>query len=367
MTAFHAAIFNSASIPCAAASTKPLNQKNWQIYIVSGVFKENLMEKSFNPPVALLDFIKRHDKFIITGHEEPDADCIGSQLALASLLRRLDKTVLLRSAGPFRKTEIISYKNLFSSEISAEDRADAAVIIIDCSNPSRTGCLCDGLKGLPLGIIDHHAAGNAVNADCAYIEPASPSSTVLVFSLFKSLSVKINEDEARLLFLGLCTDTGFFRHIDSGGGEIFRIAAELADAGASPKETFYKISGGKTLNSRLLLGTVLCHTEAHINGKLLISTETMAETEKYGVENRDSDALYQLLSQIENVEAVVVVRQSAANKCAIGMRSRDSVNVSKIAAVFGGGGHKNAAGAHTEGNVNSLKQAVISEFNKIMP
>jgi phosphoesterase RecJ-like protein len=324
------------------------------------------MRKSFSPPADFLNFIKKYDKFILAGHEEPDADCIGSQLAVASLLSRLGKTALLKSAGPFRKAEVLPYKDLFSAEISAEDRVEAAAIIIDCSAPPRTGSLCEGLKTLPLGIIDHHATGALPEgAACAYIEARAASSTVLVFSLFKALSLDINEDEARLLFLGLCTDTGFFRHIDSGGGEIFRIAAELADAGARPKETFAKISGGKTLNSRLLLGTVLSHTESYFGGKLLITGEELAETERYGIENRDSDTLYKLLMEIEGVEAVVVLRQSSPTQCAIGMRSRDSVDVSKAAAIFGGGGHKNAAGAYVEGGIAGLKHSVLDEFAKI--
>ncbi|MDR1363356.1 MAG: DHH family phosphoesterase [Spirochaetaceae bacterium] len=324
------------------------------------------MRETFTPPAVFLDFIKKHDKFIIAGHEEPDADCIGSQLALASLLRRLGKTALLKSAGPFRKNEVLPYKNLFSAEISGEDAMDAAVIIVDCPAPSRTGSLCGALEKLPLGVLDHHATGaSSAGAVCSYIRAQAPSSTLLVFSLFKALSIKLTEEEANLLFLGLCTDTGFFRHIDNGGGETFRVVAELADAGASPKKTFAKMSGGKTLNSRLLLGSVLCHTESYFDGKLLLTSEELAETERYGTENRDSDTLYQLLMQIEGTEAVVTLRQSSPSQCAIGMRSRDSVDVSKAAAAFGGGGHKNAAGAYLEGSIASLKQAVLNEFKKI--
>jgi phosphoesterase RecJ-like protein len=327
------------------------------------------MPESFIPPLELLDFIKKYNKFIIMGHEEPDADCIGSQLALSSMLLRLGKKPLLRSSGPFRKTEVLPYKDLFSAKINEDDRTNAAVIIVDCPAPSRTGALCGAIKGLPLAIIDHHAPASTENrlsaADCAYIAAAAASSTVLVFSLFKALNLDISKDEACFLFLGLCTDTGFFRHIDSGGEEIFQIAASLVKLGANPKETFSKIHGGKTLNSRLLLGRVISHTESYFNGKLLVTTEELRETQKYGVENRDSDALYQILMSVEGVEAVAVIRQSSSAECAIGLRSLNSVDVSKIAAVFGGGGHKNAAGAYLKGSIAMLKQPLLDEFEKI--
>jgi phosphoesterase RecJ-like protein len=92
----------------------------------------------------------------------------------------------------------------------------------------------------------------------------------------------------------------------------------------------------------------------------------LAETEKYGVASRDSDMLYQLLMSVDGVEAAAVVRQSSADQCAIGMRSRDSVDVAKIASVFGGGGHKNAAGACVNGSIADIKQPLLNEFEKIL-
>lgn len=327
------------------------------------------MGKIFSPPACLLEFIKMYGKFIIAGHDEPDADCVGSQLALASMLKRLGKGTLLRSAGPFRKSEVRPYRDLFSDIVTESDREGAAVIIVDCQGPRRTGSICETLNGLPLAIIDHHKHNAGLDGDstaCEYIETEAASATALVFSLFKAFGLEPSVDEARLLFLGLCTDTGFFRHIDRGGEETFRIAAELIGAGASPKETFAEINGGKTLASRLLLGAVLGHTEAYFNGKLLVSTENMAETEKYGIENRDSDMLYQLLMAVEGVEAVAIVRQHKEEECAIGLRSREAVDVAKVAAVYGGGGHKNAAAAYVKGRIADLKRSVIGEFEKVL-
>jgi phosphoesterase RecJ-like protein len=324
------------------------------------------MGKSFVPPAGLLAFIREHDKFIVAGHEEPDADCIGSQLAVASMLGRLGKKALVRSAGPFRKAEALPYEKLFSDSVSAADRDGAAVIIVDCSSPERTGRIGKALEGLPLAVIDHHAVGKNGGGECFYIEPDAPSTTVLVLSVFKALPLEITKDEARLLFLGLCTDTGFFRHVDADGEAVFGAAATLAAAGASPKETFDMINGGRALASRRLLGLVLGRTESFFDGKLLFSWEEFDETERYGVKNRDSDTLYQLLMSVGGVEAAAIIRQSSAEQCAIGLRSRDAIDVARIAAVFGGGGHKNAAGAYVKGRIADLKPRVIGEFEKVL-
>jgi phosphoesterase RecJ-like protein len=284
------------------------------------------------------------------------------------MLKRLGKDALLRSAGPFRKPEVRPYKDMFSDKVSDGDRAGAAVIVVDCQGPGRTGGIGEALEGMPLAIIDHHEyneGAGSENADCAYVEAAAASATVLVFSLFTALRITPSADEARLLFLGLCTDSGFFRHIDSGGEDVFRVAAALVGAGASPKDTFAKINGGRTLASRLLLATVLGHTESYFDGKLLLSTEELAETERYGIENRDSDMLYQLLMSVEGVEAAAVIRQHTAEECAIGLRSRSTADVAKVAAVYGGGGHKNAAGAYARGSIAGLKPSLLGEFKKV--
>jgi phosphoesterase RecJ-like protein len=325
------------------------------------------MGKSFVPPASLLAFIREHDKFIVAGHEEPDADCIGSQLVVASMLERLGKKVLLRSSGPFRKTEVIPYEKLFSNSLSKADKEGAVAIVVDCSSPERTGRIGKALAGLSLAVIDHHAVGKKEDGEeCAYVEPYAPSTTVLILSIFEALALELTKDEARLLFLGLCTDTGFFRHVDTNGEAVFSVATKLAAAGASPKEAFNVINGGKTLSSRRLLGLVLGRAESFFDGKLLISWEEFDETEKYGVKNRDSDTLYQLLMSVGGVEAVAVIRQSLPEQCAIGLRSRDAVDVAKIAAVFGGGGHKNAAGVYIKGRIADLRPRVVSEFEKVL-
>jgi phosphoesterase RecJ-like protein len=327
--------------------------------------------KPSEPPAALIDFINRYSTFFIVGHKEPDADCVGSQLALSSLLARLSKKTFLCSAGPFKRHEILEYKDQYLTEneqirarIQAVRDDVPAVIIVDCSSPERTGDIESSYKGLPLAVIDHHAVGNV--PDCVrYIDSEAPANVALIFSLFKSFKLPLTRDEAEMLFLGLCTDTGFFRHVDADGAATFELASTLINAGANPKKTFSTINGGKSLASRQLLGLVLFRASAWFDGRLLLSTEKFEETEMYGRENRDSDTLYQLLMSVEGVEAAVVIRQESQENCTVGLRSIDKVNVADIAAVFGGGGHKNAAGFIAKGSIDEIKNLLLSEFTKI--
>ncbi|MDR0375516.1 MAG: bifunctional oligoribonuclease/PAP phosphatase NrnA [Treponema sp.] len=319
-------------------------------------------------PQELLDFIKKHEKFIIVGHKDPDGDCVGSQLAMASALKRLGKNAVVCSAGPFNRSEIALYRNRFANVVKDEDRLDAAVIIMDCSVTMRTGDMEDRLKGLPTAIVDHHQGGDRCagsQENPVFIDPSAPSVTFLTLALIEALGLVPTEEEAKLLFLGLCTDTDFFRHIDSTGYETFAYASRLIKAGANPKETFHFINGGRSFASRRLLGVLLAGSRQYFDGKLILATEEYHEIQRFGLESRDSDTLYRLLQSVSGVEVVMFIRQETPTRCSVGLRSMDKIDVSTIAASFGGGGHKNAAGVTMEGTIETIYPQFLDVFEKI--
>ncbi|MDR1351651.1 MAG: bifunctional oligoribonuclease/PAP phosphatase NrnA [Treponema sp.] len=313
-------------------------------------------------PQSLLDFIHQGAKFILAGHKDPDGDCVGSQLALASVLARLGKKAVLCSAGPFKRPELFPYADRFSSRISGGDREGARVIIADCSDLERTGDIGPMLEGLPRAVIDHHITAAPGDNAALFLDTGAPAAAIMVFALIEALGLVPSEEETGYLFLGLCTDTGFFRHLDHTGAEAFRCAARMIDLGASPKLTFNAINGGKSFESRKLMGLVLARAEAHYGGRLIVSSENYEEARDLGARGRDSDSLYQLLLAVKETEAVALIRQEQPETCSLGLRSRDRVNVAEIARQFGGGGHKNASGATVGGLAADIKPRVIEAF-----
>ncbi|MDR1143506.1 MAG: bifunctional oligoribonuclease/PAP phosphatase NrnA [Spirochaetaceae bacterium] len=325
-------------------------------------------------PAELLDFIRGGITFIVAGHEEPDGDCVGSQLAVTSVLRRMGKKAYPCSAGPFKRTEIKPFEKYFvpcpdparndSAPRFQEDALHSGdrgtrVLVMDCSTRDRVGKI--PIDGLPLAVVDHHLSGSPWG-DVIYLDPGAPSVTLMAAKLIGELGFVPTPEEAELLLFGLCTDTGFFRHLDEGSAEAFETAAALTAAGASPKKIFAAINGGKSLNSRLLMGRVLANTRSYYGGRLLVSGETLEETEQFGRESRDSDTIYQLLLSVEGVEAVGLLRQENPGECTIGLRSRNRIDVAAVAEQFGGGGHKNASGAKTAGTIPLLEEKLTAAF-----
>ncbi len=317
-------------------------------------------------PESLTAFIDAHKTFLIMGHQEPDADCIGSQLALGSLLTRLGKTVKQYSHGPFKRAEINRYQPLFAPRIDAFDKVSRpGVIIVDCSTLDRIGDLQLDLVGLDVAVIDHHAVGEPFG-NARWIEPKRPSTTWMIHALMTSMGMVPTVEEAYWLFLGLATDTGFFRHLEAGSEDTFDTAAALTAAGASPKAIFQQIHGGKVLANQKLMGLVLSRTESHFDGRVVYSWEELRDRALLGAENRESDVIYQTLQGVTGVELVVLLRQDTESSVTGGLRSRSYLDVGALAQKFGGGGHVRASGFSCPGTVAEIKTRLLDEVSHVL-
>jgi phosphoesterase RecJ-like protein len=286
----------------------------------AAVRKEHLL----NPvpvPEELLDFIREGSRFLVGGTRSPTATASAASCPrFGAAAAREDRTAPLR--GPFKRPEIQKYAPLFVSA-PIQDTAGARAFIMDCSNAARTGDIAPYLAGLPVAVVDHHASGEAFG-DVSFIDVKAPSVTFMTLAIIEALGLEPTKEEAELLLFGLCTDTGFFRHVEADGAETMEYAARLMRRGASPKKTFIDMNGGKSLDSRILMGIVLSRVESHFGGQQLLSFENLEETERFGLQGRDSDALYQLLQAVSGVRAVVLIRQETAENCTVGLRSGET-------------------------------------------
>lgn len=313
-------------------------------------------------------FISCHDKFIVTGHKEPDGDCLSSCLGIAYILDSMKKPYMLINAGPFKRVETKKFAPLFSPEVpfmSREDRNSTGLIIVDCSEMHRLGDISEDLKDMDTFIVDHHKTSD-LTGDKVIIDPESPAAAYLVQQLIEVTVGNIDTKMANTLLFGMSTDTGYFRYLKTDSADFFRATARLVDSGANPREIYQEMTNGKPWNTRKLLGIMLEHSERHCNGKLVLTYETQEDTKKFGKEGRDTDALYSLMLEVEGVEAVAFVRQDTEATCTMGLRSKDKCDVSQIAAKFGGGGHKNASGASLDGKLAVIMPQLIKEFSKVL-
>lgn len=312
---------------------------------------------------AILDFIKKYDNFLLFGHEDPDADCICSSIALSILIKSFGKTAHIYSQLPFKRTELVPYEKYCKAEVADSDiTKNSAVILLDHHSLPRTASLSKTAAALPFAIIDHHDTSSEPvpkEVETVYIESKTPSTTMIIFRFMKFCKYTPDAFVSNLIFLGLCTDTGFFRHLEEHSGETFSAAGELTDLGASPNKTFYAVYGNRSLVSRVFLGIMLSRMQSFFDGQLLVVYETIADIKYYRPIDRDKDMLYQILLGTNNVKIVASFREDEINKCSASLRTTASdIDLAKIAADFGGGGHKKASGY----TVNAAIENAIADF-----
>jgi len=314
---------------------------------------------------SAIRFFRSYESFIILGHKEPDGDCVASQMACATLLRSLGKEATLHSAGPFDRPEISPFEKEFSSTVSKDRRGSAAVVILDCSTPDRTGPLGEMVAGLPVLVIDHHSSGEPFG-DARMVEPSAPSTSILVLELFEALRVTPDSDTARLLLFGLCTDTGFFRHLGAGNADIYRAIARLVECGTSTADVYMLVFGRRELASRKLLAEMLLNAESHLDDRLIVTWQLIADRERLHTRQRGDDDLYRLLQTIKGNVAVALIREEGEGAFSVGLRSSSAVDVGAVAASFGGGGHRQAAGFDIKGSLDSVKNAVLAALTPLL-
>lgn len=313
----------------------------------------------------LIDFISKYKSFYIFGHRDPDADCICSQLALSKFLLRNGKKTRLFTELPLTRPEISGLGDYFTA--NTEDLqidSNTAAVIVDCSTPERTGIFSDTVKKFPYAVIDHHKTGE-ITGTAGYIDQDAQSTTLLIYRLMKKMSNKPSREEAELLFTGFCTDTGFFRHLEEDSSEALTDASELIKAGVSPNKIFYKIHGNRTVSSRILLGKILARAESHFSGKLVTTYETYLDFQEHKENERDSDQIYQLLTATAETDVIAFIKEEKPDECSVSLRTAGERDLSIIAKVFKGGGHKKASGFSFPGNREKTKEAVLNYFSSI--
>lgn len=319
-----------------------------------------------SPPSSLLLFLEQYPGYYIVAHEEPDGDSIGSQLAFASFLQRRGKQVILLSPGPWQRKEIAPFRTFFLDTLQrSEVNRHFGLLVLDCSSLSRTAHFASILEGLDTAVIDHHQPNGLAQGNVQYIEPNAPSTTLLIQKIIEACGDTPTPEEARYLFLGFATDTGFFRHLEVEAAESLALLSRLAAQGVTPKSIYRETFGNYSFESRRYLAKILSTMEPFFEGKLILTHILHQEYQMFGSEHRQSDPLYQLLLSVEGCEAVAFLREEEPRKTSVSLRSPAGFNVALIAQKLGGGGHKNAAGYITFLPYREAKKELLEQFRLV--
>jgi phosphoesterase RecJ-like protein len=308
------------------------------------------------------------NKIGLTFHTSPDGDAIGSTLGLLNGLREIGKDVYVISREVI--PDNLSFLPL-GSEIDGETtkplNGTDLVIVLDCGNVERICAELDRYEGSIMNI-DHHIS-NDNYGEYNFVDLNAAATAEVVYLLLKEFDFEFNvksevlERIGSCLYTSLVTDTGSFRH-SNVTKRTFEIAGELVNSGVKNDKIHNELFGNKSFNKVKLMGEALNNLKLFVNDKVSFVTLSMKTLEFFGMSSVDTSDIINMALNIEGVEVAVVTKE-VEDGVKGSLRSKNDVDVRKIAGNLGGGGHVKASGFKI--NAISLEEAnsrIIKEIEK---
>ncbi len=318
---------------------------------------------------SLLELLRWSERMVLTSHVRPDCDALGSELGMAGILEALGKDVRIVNAqatpanlkwiDPRGKIESLAEK------VRPADLADRDLfIVLDTSAWAQLGAMGDVAKSMRerVLVIDHHVSEDDLS-DRWFKDTSAEATARIVYEIGLRLKVPLTEAIATPLYAGLSTDTGGFR-FPSASGESFRVAARLVDAGASPTMIYRELFEQDSLARLNLVGRTLAGATTFHDGKVIVSTVRQSDIKEVKALPSDTEDLVNLTLAVKGTEVAVILIEQPDGRIKVSFRSRGPVDCNALAARFGGGGHKAAAGTIVDGPFDAARERIMAAVDE---
>src|SRR5215204_4615052 len=315
---------------------------------------------------AVADAIRDHERYLVTTHENPDGDALGSLLAAKLTLEQLGKDVVTYLA---RQTPLPrEYDFMELGELARDVPSDAherVVLALDCANERRLGPDPALLERAALVIdIDHHH-DNSRFGHLNHIEADASSTGEIMRDLIRELDVALTPEIAEALYIAIVTDTGRFQYANTTS-KALRVAAELVEAGADVHRVFQGIYENVAFAKLKLIAKALEHARVFEGGRVIVSHLEREDFDAVGAEEPYSEGIIDYLRAVEGAEIAALIRepptQNGPTRRVSLRTTEEGLDVSAIARKSGGGGHRQAAGFSSESSVDEITDFIRREY-----
>jgi len=342
-------------------------------------------------PDEIAAWLAEASRVLVLTHAKPDGDAVGSSIALVRALRRVAEAngrdpalIEARFAGPTPAwlDEIAApgeASHLERKPLPAGESEPDAIVIVDTGARKQLESAGEfvAARAERVAIIDHHLGGDAELGhrrllDTTAAAAAVPVAEVCVRLLGVDGPADLDTSVAEPLYLGLATDTGWFRH-SNVRPRAFRLAADLVEAGVEHPRLFELVEQRDRPNRLRLLGRMLAKMELHANDRLAILPVSLEDVHETGVRPGESSGFAELALAIASVRTVAVLTETdEADEPMVKMSLRskpdgDAIDVNELAQRFGGGGHARAAGARAPGTMEQVKAQLVEAVQAMSP
>jgi bifunctional oligoribonuclease and PAP phosphatase NrnA len=315
---------------------------------------------------AVVEAIRAHDRFLVTTHENPDGDALGSLLATKLALEALGKDVRMYLAGTSPLPSEYSFMPLgdLLRELPA-DMGERVLVAVDCANESRLGPDPEVLQDAPIVLdIDHHHDNTRFGSINLIVPDASSTGEVLR-DIMRELGVELTPEIAEALYIAVVTDTGRFQYRNTTP-KALRLAADLVEAGADVHRVFQGVYESVQFAKLKLLARALERAQVYEGGGLVVSYLLRDDFHEVGAAETYSEGIIDFLRAVEGADMAALIREPPRTdgpKRRISLRaSTDQLDVSAIARKMGGGGHRQAAGFSSDASIGEITAFLHREF-----
>ena len=321
---------------------------------------------------AFHDFIRRHNRFLLTTHINPDGDGIGSEIAAALWLRAAGKSVRVMNDSVVPPGFLFLVRvqpiEVFEPELAEQRFAEAdALIVLDTSNRQRMGRLAPLLDRhiIPVAVVDHHVSHATGFGEVNVIEPEASATGEIVYDLIREAGGTITTDIAEALYVALITDTGSFRYSNTDS-HAHRMAAELLGYGLEPQKINAAVHSHASAERWRFFGEVLSGLELIEGGRVVVLEATPEQFQRHGVSGSDTDGLVDIPRTIAGVDVVVLFSEVEPGKVKVSLRSTGRVTIDRVASRLGGGGHPHAAGVLLRGSRGEARERILPDLSRVL-
>lgn len=313
----------------------------------------------------IAEVLRKSKKAVICGHTIPDGDSIGSVLAMRAMLSGLGVECFAAAPDPIPGMyDFLPGVSRIIPLAEVPDDCDLAVIL-DCTDMGRLGEKRDKISGIrPVINIDHHIS-NEEFGDYWYVDAKAAATGEIVYELAKLMGITIEPEIAVNLYTAIVMDTGSFR-FDNTTNKTHEITGELIKTGIAISEINRNLFERKDLVNLKLLGYALGQLDTAAEGRVAWVSIPIETMQQMGAQDEHADGIINYPRLLKGVEIGMLLREISPGKFKVGFRSKQTVDVNKLAARFGGGGHPRAAGCIIEGSKSEVEKKVIEACIEVL-
>jgi phosphoesterase RecJ-like protein len=318
---------------------------------------------------AVVAALRENDRFVVTSHEAPDGDALGSLLGMGLALEQLGKDVVMFLGGEAPLPGEYRFLELEQRGLRRErpdDFRERVLVALDCASPARVGAEAGVVEAARFTVnIDHHHDNPRFGDVDLVVADASSTGEVLA-DVFRELGVELTPEIAEALYIALVTDTGRFQYANTTP-KALRLAANLVEAGADVNRVFQGVYENVQFAKLKLLARALERARVLEGGEIIVSHLVRGDFEAVGATEPYSEGIIDVLRSVEGSAVSALIREpprDGAPARKVSLRSSvDEVDVSAIARKSGGGGHREAAGFSSDLSVEDITQFIVREVS----